>query len=181
MKPPAKLTAAMTLAFFLGLVVGFIAGPLLLDLRGFLGEPNRWLLRERFFFTTLILSNNLRVLLLIAVSGLVVAGPAILLFLNGMIIGAVLAQASAKLPSGLLALSILPHGVVEVPAFIYSSAVSTAFGLVVWRWILRRGGDLAGAAESFIKGLLISALLIVAAAFIEANVTLQLVEASLPP
>jgi len=181
MKLLARLLAVMTLVFSLGLAIGCASGPAVLDLRSFFGEPSRWLLQERFFLAMVILSNNLRVLFLIAVSGLVVAGPALLLFINGVVIGAVLVQAYARLSPSLLALSILPHGVVEVPAFIYSSAASTAFGLELWRRIIKKEGDLGRAAESYLKGLLVSALLIAVAAFIEAHVTLQLVEASLPP
>lgn len=175
------LTAAMASVFSAGLVVGSAVGSVLLEIIGLPSGTAEWLLREKFFLAMFILANNLRVLLVVAVSGLVVVGPAAVLFLNGAVVGAVLVRASTKLPLSTLVLSVLPHGVLELPAFIYSAALSTAFGIEVWRRILKKRGITSETAAEYFRGLLLSALLIVAAAFIEAYVTPQLVEASLAP
>jgi len=174
----------MTLLFLAGLVVGVqVAG----YTRGFikqlsspLGAPVERLLENKYLLALLILANNLRVLFILLVSCVTVVGPAVVIFVNGVVVGAVLTLASSKLPPEALILSVLPHGVVEIPAFIYAASTSTVFGVALWERVLKRR-ELGGAVRLLLAGTLISALLIAVAALIEAFVTPSLLLDYLQP
>ena len=81
---------------------------------------------------TLILANNLTVALLSFIGGLLIVPPLIILFVNGVILGAV-AAAFTKWYTLLEFLAlILPHGVFEIPAFILSCAAGIDLALTVF-------------------------------------------------
>jgi len=183
MPPSVKRVAlVMALLFLAGLAVGSAAaghlGEFLEQLRDSL--PVRQLLGNRPLLALLILSNNMRVLLIMLVSSVTVVGPAIIVFVNGVIAGAVLALSSSKLPPEAILLSVLPHGVVEIPAFVYAASISTVFGIALWERVLKKG-ELGGHAKQLLTGILVSALLIVVAALIEAYVTTALLLDYLQP
>jgi stage II sporulation protein M len=183
MPPSVKRVAlVMALLFLAGLAVGPAAaghlGVLLKQLRDSL--PVRQLLGNRPLLALLILSNNMRVLLIMLVSSVTVVGPAIIVFVNGVIAGAALALSSSKLPPEAILLSVLPHGVVEIPAFVYAASISTVFGIALWERVLKKG-ELGGHAKQLLTGILVSALLIVVAALIEAYVTTSLLLDYLQP
>jgi len=160
--------------FLAGLAAGLRAPPQLVEqvvglLREFVGRvmaPNPIELMAR------ILLNNLRVVAIAALTSPLVVAPLLIALANGVVLGITLAYASGRLPWALAVLAVAPHGVVEIPALLYSVAACTDFGLALWRRLRRRGGEpwlrpLARLARS----LAIAALLFAAAAFIEAFVT----------
>ncbi|WP_284009759.1 stage II sporulation protein M [Haloarcula pelagica] len=129
--------------------------------------------------TVSIAVNNLTamgVMLLGAVSlGLVtVLG----LVLNGLLIGVVVGLAGQELPSMVILALLLPHGIVEIPALLIVAAIGLRFGRLTVRYLrgtedrlvteqaLREAGWLVGVA----------CVLVLVAAYIEANVTLAIAE-----
>ena len=182
--PPAvrRVVLVMALLFLAGMAAGSLAAGHLSGLlrQLSLGAPARQLLEDRLLLALLILANNMRVLLVLLASGVTVVGPALVVFANGVVVGAVLALALPKLPPEVLLLSVLPHGVVEIPAFLYAASVSAVFGMALWERILK-GRELGGYLRMLLKGVLVSASLITAAALIEAFVTPSLLLEYLQP
>ena len=100
------------------------------------------------------------------------------LVLNGLLIGAVVGIAVQTLDPLVVAMLILPHGVLEVPALLIASAVGLRFARLTVRYIRGLEDDLLTRRDLREAGWLVltAALLIVVAAYIEANVTLELAE-----
>jgi stage II sporulation protein M len=133
----------------------------------------------------LIYVNNLTAVCAMVAGG-VLAGvvPALALFFNGVIAGLVMGLAGRLSPNGasplLLALSIVPHGIFELPAVWLGGAWGMRLGL---RWLAT---DAAGqrmkvferSAIEAIQVFVLSAVLLLVAAFVEGNVTLALVRAA---
>ena len=185
MPPPVRRVAfAMTLLFFTGLAAGFLAAGYTHDflrrLGSPLGAPVEQLLGNKYLLALLILANNMKVLLILLVSGVTVVGPAVIIFVNGVVVGVVLMLASSKLPLEALLLSVLPHGIVEIPAFIYAASTSTVFGIALWERVLKRK-ELGGSVKLLLVGTLVSAALIAVAAVVEAFVTPSLLLDYLQP
>lgn len=120
----------------------------------------------------LIFTNNVKVVLLIVLSALAVIGPPLIVFLNGVIVGAVSMYAVERTSIVTLLLSLTPHGVIEVPAILYVSARSYAFGISVWKEILHKSrGNTHTHALELVRALLVTIVLLFIAAVIEAFVT----------
>ncbi|MFC7249645.1 stage II sporulation protein M [Halomicroarcula sp. GCM10025324] len=129
--------------------------------------------------TTSIALNNLTamfVMLLGAVSlGIVsVFG----LVLNGLLIGAVVGIALQEVPAVVILALLVPHGVLEIPALLLVAAVGLRFGRLTVRYL--RGLEAELVTERLLReaGVLVAVatVLILVAAYIEANVTLQVAE-----
>lgn len=169
-----KLLALMALLYFAGVAAGLnVPKPLaetLIEAARELVEriftPNPLELALRIFL------NNARVALLLALLSPLVPVPGLLVLANGVILGIAMVYAAGK-ASWLAALaSVLPHGVVEVPALLYAAAASTAFGLALWRSLLgRERGAWRRALPALAKALAVSLALFALAALIEALVT----------
>ncbi|WP_324661556.1 stage II sporulation protein M [Haloarcula sediminis] len=100
------------------------------------------------------------------------------LVLNGLLIGAVVGIAVQQVDPLVVAMLILPHGVLEIPALLVASAVGLRFARLTVRYIRGLEERLLTRRDLREAGwlLAISALLIVVAAYIEANVTIELAE-----
>jgi len=130
-----------------------------------------WLpLMGRPFAFWVILLNNLRVALLGYGAGIFAMLPSLyLLFVNGKIVGGALASGyKFKTLSELLGF-VLPHGVVELPAFCIAAAAGLAMG---YRWLcpgdLTRWAAMVEAGRKSVPLLLGALLMLLYAAFIEA-------------
>lgn len=102
---------------------------------------------------------------------------AYVVLLNGFLIGATLADAAEILGLGRAVLALLPHGVLELPAFWLAGAVGFRWFAFVWKVGSGDRDRIGGpwlALESMAVTLLSLCLLLVAAA-IEANVSVHLV------
>jgi len=101
------------------------------------------------------------------------------LVLNGLLIGAVVGIAVQQVDPLVVAMLIVPHGVLEIPALLVASAVGLRFAWLTVRYIRGLEETLVTRRDLREAGglLLFSALLIVVAAYIEANLTLELAEA----
>jgi len=100
------------------------------------------------------------------------------LVLNGLLIGAVVGIAVQQADPLVVAMLIVPHGVLEIPALLAASAVGLRFAWLTVRYIRGLEAALVTRRDLREAGVLLacSALLIVVAAYIEANVTLELAE-----
>jgi stage II sporulation protein M len=130
--------------------------------------------------TTVDLAVNNLVAMLVLSLGAVSLGLVTLLglVLNGLLIGAVVGIAVQQVDPLVVALLILPHGVLEIPALLVASAVGLRFARLTVRYIRGLEETLVTRRDLREAGwlLLFSALLIVVAAYIEANLTLELAE-----
>lgn len=176
----ARLLPVIALAYTSGVVLGFyapepLAEALLEAVRGLARRiltENPWELALRIFL------HNSESLLKVALLSPLVVVPAIAAFLNGVILGAAVAYMLESSPWLLIFLALAPHGVVEVPTLLYFCAVSTSFGINLWRSLLGKDRDAwkRGGVE-LVKGLAISLALLALAAFIEALVTPAIIAA----
>ncbi|CAB49468.1 stage II sporulation protein M [Pyrococcus abyssi] len=135
-------------------------------------------LPQGFKLFMLIFLNNTRVAVLVAFGALLFGIiPFLVLLLNGMIVGLVVGHVmiSEEVPFSKVLLSILPHGVVEIPAF----AVAGVGGI---NWFLELIHGEGNFGERFRRGfrkmlkfLILSVVLLFIAALIEAFITPRLI------
>jgi stage II sporulation protein M len=172
-----KAFSIMALGFLLGFIAGLLIPPsltqLILDyMRDVLRRSGLNISLSPLLLMMLIFTNNLRVSLLIIVSGILIAGPLIILFINGAVVSAAYLYASSKTSPITAFLAIFPHGVVEIPAIINIAAASTIFWLNLWRKIMNKADiDISGEVITLLKQLVLTAALLFVAAIIEAFVT----------
>jgi len=100
------------------------------------------------------------------------------LVLNGLLIGAVVGIAVQQVDPLVVGMLIAPHGILEIPALLVASAVGLRFARLTVRYIRGLEERLVTRRDLREAGwlLAVSALLIVVAAYIEANLTLELAE-----
>jgi stage II sporulation protein M len=167
----------MAALFMLGAVAGILVPQqavkaVLESLRDMAKQMGLELPLTPFLLMLIILANNLRVSLLIVISGIVVIGPSLIVFVNGVIISAVYLYASSATSPLTAFLSILPHGIIEIPAILNIAASSTIFWLSVWRRILKGVQvDLGKEAITLLKHLALTVVLLFLAAAVEAFIT----------
>ena len=130
--------------------------------------------------------NNLRVSLISILFGWILGiVPMLSVGLNGALIGvcARLMVARGGWPLGIVIASFVPHGVLELPAFIAVQAVGMRLGFLVplvWRGRATTG-DLGRAfAEGIVIVLLFAAPALILAAVVELSVTPALIRAMAP-
>lgn len=130
-----------------------------------------WLpLMGRPFAFWIILLNNLRVALMSFGAGVIAMVPSLyVLFLNGKLIGGVIAVSHRFGTLSELLGFVLPHGVIELPAFCIASAAGLAMG---YRWLcpgdLTRWAAMVEAGRKSSPLLLGALLMLLYAAFVEA-------------
>jgi len=100
------------------------------------------------------------------------------LVLNGVLIGAVVGIAVQQLEPAVVAALIVPHGVLEIPALLIASAIGLRFGRLTVRYIRGLEDELVTRRDLREAGWLVAVavLLIVAAAYIEANLTIEIAD-----
>ena len=110
----------------------------------------------------LIFSNNLIVALVSFIGGLAILPPLLILFINGLMLGAV-ATTFMKWYTFLEFLSlILPHGIFEIPAFILACSAGIDVSMIVFERGLREAARAVG--EEAAKLIPVILLLAIAAA-----------------
>ncbi|MFB6087259.1 MAG: stage II sporulation protein M [Haloarculaceae archaeon] len=139
--------------------------------------PHESILPE--FSVVAIAVNNLRVLGLLAV-GLVTVGVvgALVLAVNGLVVGAVVALAVQRTSWLVVVASLLPHGVLELPAFWMAAAAGFRFTYRLGRWALGYEESPLTRVEAFELVVLFSvlALTIAVAAWVEVVLTPEFVD-----
>jgi len=179
----SRIVAAVVivLLFVLGVILGYLLPYLYRDLadqllktivehiRRTIGEGSQQDLRA----VVAIFANNVRVALINIVGGLLVVIPTIVMMANGVVLGLVVSVSQIKgIPLYKVILLILPHGVLELPAIIYSAIVGVDLGVWLWSKILLRRGETASAmAKSLLCDIIVVVALLVVAAFIEVYIT----------
>ncbi|WP_415382834.1 stage II sporulation protein M [Halosimplex sp. TS25] len=177
------LVAALALFFASAFAAYALVGTIPIEqLEALLGDvqaelPNDGPLPELAFVPLLV--NNLRALLLIGLGA--VTGGALSVFglvVNGALVGAVVSFAVRQTSWAIVLAALLPHGVLELPAFFMAASIGLRVPHRVLRWLL--GWDETPLSRvEFVELAVISVLLaamIAVAAWIEVNVTLDVVE-----
>ncbi|QOJ78898.1 stage II sporulation protein M [Infirmifilum lucidum] len=119
-----------------------------------------------------IFVNNVRVALVTLALGLTVIVPAIVVAGNGALLGLVSSMAiSTGRPLLVVLASILPHGVFEIPALIYTASVSLELGALLWMRVLGKAGGLEAALRRLPRDVAIIVALFLLAALLEGLVT----------
>ncbi|WP_175060042.1 stage II sporulation protein M [Thermococcus sp. 2319x1] len=128
---------------------------------------------DRFSLFTFIFLNNSRVAVICALGGVLFGiVPAGILFFNGFIVGVVIQYFNAQGESlAKILLAIIPHGVIEIPAFAVAG-----MGGVEWYLGIINGEGTVG--ERFLRGfkravrmLALALVMLLVAAFVEAYIT----------
>lgn len=121
-----------------------------------------------------IFMNNLRVALLNLILGVSVVGPTGVMMVNGYVVGMVLSSVGNVAVGVAL---MLPHGIIEIPALIYSAALGTHLGVEIIASVFRRtvrGRIRHAFREAFVKFSVV-VLLLALAALVEVFVTMLIV------
>ncbi|MEM0015115.1 MAG: stage II sporulation protein M [Zestosphaera sp.] len=131
-------------------------------------------LKSLMMLSLTIFMNNLRVALLNLILGVSVVGPAGVMMVNGYVIGVVLSSMGDVMAGVAL---ILPHGILEISALIYSAVLGTHLGVGVVSSVFRRSeaGRVRAAFRETFTRFPIVVLLLALAALIEVFVTMLIV------
>lgn len=128
--------------------------------------------------TTLSLTvNNLGALLVMALGAISLGAMTVLsLVLNGLLIGVVVGVALTQVSSVVVAALIVPHGLIEIPALLIVAAVGLRFGWRTVQYIRGHTHELVTGQDLREAGWLLTtaAVLILVAAYVEANLTLEI-------
>lgn len=175
----ARYFPVATLVLAVSVVVGFYLGSLL-PVETF-ADPSAGGGSTPFVPDTLttytIALNNLVAMLVFLLGAVTLGAVTVLgLVLNGLLIGAVVALALTQTDPIVVAALLVPHGIIEIPALLLVSAVGLRFGWLTIRYLRGLEDDLLTERDLVEAGWLvaIAAVLIVVAAYIEANLTLEL-------
>jgi len=114
-----------------------------------------------------ILFNNLRVALINFFLGVTFIVPLTVLAYNGFIIGALIAQGDIVGNAILL----LPHGIIELTAIIYSAFLGVCIGIESLKKLLKKEGRLREALDYGIRKVPFIILLLAVAALVETFIT----------
>lgn len=128
-------------------------------------KPGLWL-------ALAIFANNMRVALVTLALGLTLVVPVIVVVGNGALLGLVssVSVSMGRSPAVVLA-SILPHGVFEIPALIYTASISLELGTLLWMRVLGKAGGLEEALRRLPRDVAAIVALFLLAALVEGLVT----------
>ncbi|AIG98410.1 putative membrane protein [Archaeoglobus fulgidus DSM 8774] len=131
---------------------------------------------------SLILLENLRVLMLLIFGGFILGIPTFInLFSNGYILGVIFAVYSETFGMERFLTLTLPHGIFEIPAIIIAGAAGFKIPYEIIRYLSGKKEQILTKEDikEYLTLALISIILIVIAAWIEANITLKIAKAML--
>ena len=164
--------------FGIGLVFGLatpagVISPLLEDVTA-LQELGDTLVPFEFLTVILILANNVTALLIsFALSPFFCLMPILALTFNGWLLAFISAIVVQEESLGFVLAGLLPHGVIELPAFILGEAAALSFGAMVVLALFKkekRNLLLPGLKQN-LRYLMVALALLVPAAFIEIYIT----------
>lgn len=135
---------------------------------------------EQFTFERILINNLILTLTLILGSFFFGSLTFVNLFYNGLILGFVLSSTSSHDMISIAAL-LLPHGILEIPAIIIAGAAGFKIPYEVIRYLTGKKEQIITKEDikEYLTLALISIILIVIAAWIEANITLRIAKALL--
>ncbi len=138
------ITIVILSLFFFGIVLGYIVllvmPSMAKEIYEYVREGIRRMLpsggmKPSISLAMLIFLNNFRVAILSIILGLTIVIPSLIVMANGFVLGLV---GSLAINSGVdiitILLAILPHGIFELSALIYSAIVGTELGI----WIIQK-------------------------------------------
>ncbi|MFB6179063.1 MAG: stage II sporulation protein M [Halorientalis sp.] len=165
--------------------LGIVVGALLVDvisLRVLFGGRDLGSAFSKPTVGLLAANNSIVILLLVASSlslGLLTIG---ILVYNGVIVGYVATLVARKSGFEIVLLGLVPHGVVEIPAFLCASAVAFRFSHQVIGAALGRREDVMTRRElrDAVAMVVLALVLIPIAAYIEAEITTKLLAGRVP-
>ena len=107
--------------------------------------------------------------------------PAIVVVVNGLVVGLVVHQAMLAGGLGFVIVAILPHGIIELPTVLVCIGVGFRLGHLMIKALLGRGGDLEGELRKALRLLRWVVILLFVAAAIETFITPVLIQPFIPP
>jgi stage II sporulation protein M len=125
-------------------------------------------------FIHIFIRNTVVSILNISLGPLYGIFPIFTLLFNGFLIGGVMAEVSNKFGWEFALLGIAPHGIFELPAFLYSAILGLKLSLYYSRELHRGNIDMRLFQESIEKLIRIIIPLLLIAAFIETFITLSI-------
>ena len=177
MKMSTKVLLTISLVvYFIGFLSGMLSGLDKIDVSIFLYD----IYIDASDLTYSILLNNLLTISLTFLGGFTMAAlTAIELMMNGATIGCLFVVLPKRVFAGLIL--ILPHGILEIPAIIIAGAAGFKIPYEVVRYLTGKKEQILTREDikEYLTLALISIILIVIAAWIEANVTLKIAKAML--
>jgi stage II sporulation protein M len=121
----------------------------------------------------ILFKNGLAFLLSFALAPIMLLMPLAALFFNGWVVGVVSVFVLQEQSFGVLLAGILPHGIIEIPAFLLAEGAALSFGTVVIMGVFsqeKRGKILPSFRQNG-KYLAVALLLLIPAALVEVFVT----------
>ncbi len=169
---------AVTLIFAVSLAAGWQFTPATGDLGGVFGGLTELLemlvgLPPWQLGLVIFLNNAVTLVMSFALAPLLGLMPLFVLSLNGWLIGAVVREVVRTDGLGYALSGLLPHGIIEVPAFLLAEAAALSFAAVLLKGLIRPETR-AGIFPSFVKYaklLGLAVCLLLPAALVEAFVT----------
>ena len=124
-------------------------------------------------FFLLLTNNAMAVSVSFFFSPLFLVVPVAAIVMNGAMITLVSRLALENHSLAFLAAGILPHGIIEIPAFLLAQAAALNFGFALMRALFRndRRAEVGPALRTSLRWLGVALLLLIPAAFIEAFIT----------
>jgi len=176
------ITMIILLLFFFGIILGYIAPLVMPSMAREMYESVRESIRRvlpdgemkpSISLVMLIFLNNLRVAILSIILGPTIVIPSLIIMINGFVLGLV---ASLAIGTGAdiitVILAILPHGIFELPALIYSAVVGTELGIwIIEKFFFKKGRSVEEVLIGLLFSITIIVVLLLIAAFIETFVT----------
>ncbi|MDD3977591.1 stage II sporulation protein M [Methanomicrobium antiquum] len=141
------------------------------EMFAFVADDNPLVLAGKLFF------NNLEASVLLFIGGATLGLLTIfILMTNGVIIGFVLSYASEKTGYLPILASIIPHGILEIPAFLIAAGLGFLLSESLWTEFKGQGDAAIDAKTLGRKFIVIVIPLLAFAAFIEAFITPQIID-----
>ncbi len=129
-----------------------------------------------------LLQNNLKVIILLMIGSLFFGSiTALNLLLDGCYVGSTIKLSLKNYATSKVVYLILPHGIFEIPAIIIAGAASFKIPYEIVRYLAGKKETVLTREDikEYLTLALISVILVVIAAWIEANVTLKIDKAML--
>ena len=167
-------TSLFAVGFILGLVAQpSIFGPFASTIAGLEELANLLVSLPQFIVLIVIFITNASTLLIsFVLSPIFCLWPILVLTLNGWLLAFVSATVAQQESVGFVLVGLVPHGIIELPAFILGQAAALSFGTtVIFALFKKRGELILPSLKQNSRYLLIALALLLPAAIIETYVT----------
>ncbi len=172
------LIIGVTFLFCISFLVGYSIG-----YANYLGKYSTKKVNMKLKYSFLdIAINNLKVIIIIIIGAILFGVPTIVAIVNNsMSLGILIGEYSLIYDPLKISILILPHGIFEIPAIIIAGAAGFKIPYEIVRYLAGKKEQILTKEDikEYLTMALISIILIVIAAWIEANVTLKIAKAML--